>query len=170
MRWLLTQGHQVYGVELAEDAVRGYFEDAGERFDVISGRYAYLDSYVGPGGVIYRGNLFDLTAPDLPGIQAVYDRAALVALPLDLRARYADHLLRIVPDGTRILLVTMEFEQSRVAGPPFAVPSDEVEMLFKDRCRVERLDSGNVYDPPPKFAVAGVEDAQEVVWRITKQH
>jgi thiopurine S-methyltransferase len=164
--WLAEQGHAVVGVELAEDAVRSYYEEANEAFRVE--RERHFLRYDGSRVTIFCGDFMDLTALLLPGVNAVYDRAALIALPPRMRAHYADHLQRIVPDGCRMLLLTLEYDQARVPGPPHSVEEAEVRTLFETRCGVERVCSTTVTELPPKFAQNGVTEAQEVAYRVVK--
>jgi thiopurine S-methyltransferase len=168
MRWLEARGHRVYGVDLSELAIRAYFAEGGETWERVRSDYAYVDGFVGPRAVLYCGNLLDVAAPDIPGTQAVFDRAALIALPPPMRARYADHLLRVVPEGARMLLITLEYRQELVSGPPFAVFEDEVQQLYGARCRVERLDAWPATALPPKFAELGSAGVREVGYKITK--
>ena len=167
--WLAQQGHVVFGVELAETAVRAFYHEAGEPFRVE--RLRHLVQYTGGRVTIFCGDFMDLTALHLPGVKGVYDRGALVALPPKLRAHYADHLQRIVPDACRMLLLTVEYDQARVPGPPHAVGEAEVNALFGARCQVERLCSAPVVaaDLPPSFAQGGVEEAVEVAYCVVKR-
>ena len=118
---------------------------------------------------IYQGDFFDLTAPLVANIEGLFDRGALVALPPDMRFRYVDHLLRIVPDGTRILLIAFEYDQQRVAGPPHAVLPEEVEALYGPRCDVQLLESIVTSALPGHFLEQGVPQAAESVYCITKR-
>ena len=167
MRWLEAAGHDVLGVELSEVAIDAYFEDGGE-----SAQQAVIDRFVSHEGAkttILQGDFFDLTAPLLAGVEALFDRASLVALPPDMRFRYVDHLLRIVPDGCRILLLTFEYDQTLVAGPPHAVYADEIERHYGARCDIELLESFVTSVLPPHFIQAGVPQAIENVYLITKR-
>jgi thiopurine S-methyltransferase len=168
MAWLAQQGHPVVGVELAEAAVRAFYDESGCPYRVE--RQRHLQRYHGGGVAIFCGDFMDLTALHLRGVAGVYDRAALVALPPKMRAHYADHLQRIVPDNCRMLLLTLEYDQSRVPGPPHSVTEAEVRRLFGARCVVERLCCSTTTRLPPKFAEAGVTEAVEVVYRLVKQH
>jgi len=166
MRWLEHAGHEVVGVELAEIAVRTYFAEAHEQV-----QQTPVDRFMlhqGPQTSIYHGDFFDLTAPLLEGVSALFDRGALVALPPDMRFRYVDHLLRIIPDNSRILLLTFEYDQHQVSGPPHSVMPDEVESLFGQRCAVDLLESIVTSLLPPHFAAQGVSQAVESVYLITK--
>lgn len=167
LHWLAGQQHPVVGVELAEAAVRAFFAEAGlhPRLE----RDVRWSCYVHEALRIYCGDFMDLTARELRGVGGVYDRAALVALPPRMREHYVDHLLRIVPDGACILLVTFEYDQSRIPGPPHAVLEDEVNALYGARCDVELLAREQVRMIPPAFAAAGIDAAGEAVYRIVKR-
>lgn len=167
MRWLENAGHPVVGVELAQIAAETYFAEGGE-----TPRQSVVDRfccYHGTGTTIFHGDFFDLTAPLIDHVQGAFDRGALVALPPDMRFRYVDHLLRILPDDTRILLITFEYDQHLVAGPPHAVLPEEVEFLYGTRCSVQLLESIVTSALPGRFADQGVTQAVESVYLITKQ-
>ena len=167
LHWLAAQGHPVLGVELAEAAVRAFFGEAGlsSRLE----REGRLPCHTAGDIRVFCGDIMELSVLELPGVGAVFDRAALIALPPRMRAHYVDHVLRIVPDGARILLVTLEYDQSLVPGPPHAVLEEEVRALYGGRCEVERLAHLPVTVVPPAFAAAGVKDAAEAVYRIVKR-
>ncbi len=167
MRWLAAAGHPVVGVELAQIAVETFFAEARR-----CAEQSVVDRFVchEDGSVkIFHGDFFDLTAPLVADIRGLFDRGALVALPPDMRFRYVDHLLRIIPDGTRQLLLTFEYDQDRVPGPPHAVHPDEVEALFGARCSVDLLESIITSNLPPRFAEHGVRQAVESVYLIEKR-
>jgi thiopurine S-methyltransferase len=165
MTWLRAHDHPVVGVELSELAAAAYFEENGlapERHR--QGSFEVMEA----GGVrILCGNFFDLSADDLAGVTAVYDRAALVALPPDLRARYAEHMAAILPAGTRMLLVTLEYPQEEMQGPPFSVPAEEVDRLYGRFGDVEALGRTSVLPREPRFAERGVTALHECAFRVT---
>ncbi len=157
MLWLADQGYQVLGNELSESACRAFFTEAGmavtERSEgaFVSFRSASLE--------LLCGDFFELNEDWLEGVAAVYDRAALIALPPEMRRDYAARLCRSLPKGVEILLVTLEFEGEQ--GPPFAVSQSEVEALFAARFRVERLQALALDDPRDKGRA-------EAVYRLTE--
>ena len=167
MRWLAAKGHPVQGIELVEQAIEAFFTECGEPF--IHDTRGRFQRYSAANIEILGGDFFELTVNHLNVPAAVFDRAALIALPEKLRARYADHLLRIIPDGAQILLVTLEYPQDMVEGPPFSVLPEEVTIHFEERCSVQRLASKATDMLPPKFAQAGVDQAVESVYRIVKE-
>jgi thiopurine S-methyltransferase len=136
MLWLREQGHPVLGIELSEKAVAAFFEENDVAAEVRRGER--FTRYGGEGLQLLVGDFFALTTEDLGGIQAVYDRASLIALPPEMRGRYARHMATLLPAGAHILLVTMEYPPGTLEGPPFSVSEEEVLSLFGEAFTVER--------------------------------
>jgi thiopurine S-methyltransferase len=166
LRWLAEQGFGVVGVDFSRIAIESFFAEASEPYELMGG--PNLPCYCGDRTRIYCGDFFELTAKEVAGTAAVFDRAALVALPFTMRRRYADHLLRIIPEGASVLLVTTEYDQNLVAGPPFAVHDDEIEALYGERCHITPLDSGTTEALPPHFQAQGVQSIAERVFLLQK--
>ncbi len=143
MLWLREQGHEVLGVELNATACEAFFsENDAEPVMVESGNFT---SHSIDGIDVLCGDFFNLTQEDLLGVTAVYDRAALIALPLEMRAKYVDHLQKILSTTAKILLITLEFDEQ--SGPPFSVSADEVEALFGKQFEIKCLDRVQPDDP-----------------------
>lgn len=128
LEWLVTQGHEVVGIELSEIAARDFFAERKlspqrtERSDFIEYRHGALSIFVGD---------FFRATPELTGYcDGVYDRAALIALPEELRVRYTQHLPTLLAPKARILLVTLHYDA--VGGPPFDVSPAEVQRLYAE--------------------------------------
>lgn len=138
MLWLKESGHDVLGVELSREACESFFEEMGAVGNV-ERREAFGVHY-SEGITLLCGDFFALSEYELNAVVAVYDRAALVALPEEMRKRYAVLLNRILPKGVKLLLVTLEFDA--LTGPPFSVSESEVRTLFSQRFDVQRLGSG----------------------------
>lgn len=168
MVWLRKRGHPVYGVEIAEAAVRGFFEAHRIRFEVAENREG-LPRFSGGGYRIYCGDYLEISAPQLGATQGTYDRGALIALPPDRRPVYADHIQRVIPDGGETLLITLDYDQARAPGPPYSVPEEEVRALYGQRCRIERLNYFETGLVPPHFNEAGLATVMEGIYRITKE-
>jgi thiopurine S-methyltransferase len=139
--WLAAQGYRVVGAELSELAVRGLFE-ALETEPVIAEK-GNLTLYSAGGIEIFAGDIFDLDAATLGPVDAIYDRAALVALPSEMRARYAAHLATLT-DAAPQLLVAFEYDQAAMDGPPFSVDEGEVARCHGARYAVEVLEDAEV--------------------------
>ena len=134
--WLLSRGYHVAGVELSEIAVRDLFAEMGMTPEVTA--QGALQRYASQGVELFVGDIFDLTAKTLGPVAAVYDRAALVALPEEMRRRYAAHLAEITGRVPQ-LLVTFEYDQTVMAGPPFSLSEDEVRACHEARFTITQL-------------------------------
>jgi thiopurine S-methyltransferase len=165
MLWLKAAGHAVLGVELAPLAVQAFFEESRlfpqQRSSEKFAHCAADDIH------ILCGDFFDLTADDLHDVGAVYDRAALVALPPEMRRRYVGHLLAILPPQTPILLLTYNYPQQQMPGPPFAVSDDEVESLFGEHADIRLLAQFDTLEQTPRLKARGLSRLQESVFLVT---
>lgn len=154
--WLLQQGYRVAGSELSELAVQQLFDELGVVPAITpAGR---LRRYAAEGLDIFVGDIFALDAQQLGTIDAIYDRAALVALPPDMRARYADHLIELTP-GAAQLLITFDYDQDLMPGPPHAVPAAELWSHYGAHYRLELLAA-----PAVPGGLKGQAAANEMVW------
>jgi len=100
-------------------------------------------------------------------VGAVYDRASLIALPPEMRESYARHLVSILPPATQILLVTVEYPQAEMQGPPFSVTSKEVAALYRDYAEVRLLTQRDVLDKNPRFRERGLSRLNEYIYLLT---
>lgn len=164
--FLAQQGHEVVGVELVEKAVREYFQEAG----------VPPSSDEEPGHPVYRAEGVELHVADMlrvPAealglIGAIYDRAALIALPPETRPAYAERLMSLLPPGCRMLLITLAYDQASMDGPPFSVSDDEVRTLFGGHGELEQLDQRRAQDIPPRAQEIGLE-ITTTVWLLTRR-
>ncbi|WP_165311156.1 thiopurine S-methyltransferase [Vibrio ziniensis] len=159
--WLATKHDEVHGVELSTIAVRSFFAEHFYTPLVIQVN-GHHELYQFDELSIYTGDYF--TAP-VGTYDIVYDRAALIALPEEMRKEYVERLKSLLNPGGRILLVTLDYEQHEMAGPPFSVPQVEVEELFAE-FRVERLYQDTANAQHPKRAKKGLSRFSEEVWLI----
>ena len=167
MVWLASQGHRVLGVELSPLAVEQFFAEHGLTPEVSDSRYG---RHHRAGGIeLILGDAFGLDAELLSDCDAVYDRAALIALPPELRARYVAELYARLPAQCRGLLITMEYPQHEKAGPPFSVETAEVEQRYGALWQVELLERRGILDSQPSFADAGVTALDTCVYRLQRR-
>lgn len=167
MWWLHEQGFKVIGIELSDIAAKSFFAEAGKKATKTqSGKFttwAYADVE------ILCGDFFDLDASMLEGINAVFDRAALIALPEKIRSNYIAHLTSILPTGARGLLVTLEYSQEEMSGPPFSVSEREVNELFAADFNLEILKGHDVLDENSNFFDRGLTRLTEKIYRFNKK-
>ncbi len=165
MPWLAAQGHRVLGVELSRIAIEQFFEENKLHPDVHQSHYGTHFS-AGPIELVC-GDVFDLDADMLGDCQGVYDRAALIALPAPMRARYVGELYARLPRGCRGLLITLEFPQHEKSGPPFSVDDDEVRALYGRDWHLAQLERRDILDTQPGFVAEGVTQLHTTVYRIS---
>lgn len=152
LAFLAARGHDVIGIELAEQAARAFFAEhdlapsIARRGPFVAYEVGRGAPGAGPGGgtaepaaptarpagaiTLLVGDFFALTPELLGPVDALYDRAALIALPRELRPRYVAQLRAQVPAGAPALVITMEYDQARMAGPPYAVLEPELRTLY----------------------------------------
>jgi thiopurine S-methyltransferase len=151
--WLARAGHQVVGIELSPVAV--------EEFRI---------EHPGESGIDLRcGNFFDLTPDTLGPIDAIFDRASLVALPPAMRRDYVAHITALSEPATQTLLVTMEYEQSQMKGPPHAVLESEVQGLYGAQHDIATLERLEVLADYPRMIERGVTALAERVYRLKRR-
>lgn len=165
MAWLADQGFAVLGVELSERAVEDFFAEHGLVAEVsVHGPFKL---YRSGSFEIFCGDFFALSRADVAGCEALYDRAALIALPEDMRRRYVEHLLSILPSSCTGLLITLDYPQDQMAGPPFAVGEAEIHRSFSARWNVKVLERANVLDESNwKFLQRGVTRLEESCYQL----
>lgn len=165
VQWLCAQGYNVSGVELSSIAVRAFFhENSYAVHQYVKGKF---DVYDANEIRIYCGDFFDLSRQDMVGVTAVYDRASMVALPPEMRARYVRHLVNVLTPGTKILLVTFDYPQQEMQGPPFAVSSAEVENLYGQYANISLLENIDALPKNPRFKQKGITRLQEQIYMLT---
>lgn len=162
--WLASQGYQVMGLELSPLAVEAFVKE--NNLSATVNKQGKFDISTLDNLQIYCGDFFNLTAMDLLGIRAVYDRAALVALPNDMRIVYAKKLQQLLASGTQILLVAFDYNQSDMQGPPFSVQQAEVEALFGQWCDLTLLCTEAILEQEPNFKMRGLTQLWERVYRL----
>ncbi|WP_367372449.1 thiopurine S-methyltransferase [Pseudomonas lini] len=165
--WLAHLGHEVLGIELSEKAVEDFFSE--HQFDPDVSEQGPFKVYRAGSIELWCGDFFELTAGDVADCSGLYDRAALIALPPAMREQYAAHLIRILPQDSLGLLITLDYDQAQMAGPPFAVLDDEVQRLFGDVWALKTLEDQDVLGESWKFLEAGVTRLEERVYRISSR-
>ena len=166
MLWL-RERCEVLGVELSPVAVEAFFAEnslqhersAQGAFQVCTAQRLRL----------LCGDFFDLQPDQLQQVRAVYDRASLIALPAAMRPRFAEHLTQLLPAGVRVLLVTLDYAQAQMDGPPFAVSAQEVQDLFAANWSIEQLHETDILAREPRFRERGLSFMTENCYLLIKQ-
>lgn len=160
IHWLLSRDFRVAGAELSRTAVEQLFVELGVAPIVSS--CGLLERFSAPGVDIFVGDFFDLSGELLGPVDAIYDRAALVALAEGTRSRYASHLTEITAFAPQ-LLICFEYDPGLMNGPPFSLTGEEVARHYGGRYQVTLLDR---VDIPGGFK--GRIPAKESVWLLAR--
>ena len=167
MPWLAARGHRVFGVELSPLAVQQFFAEQGLVPEVEQTPKGVL-SHAGAIDVLC-GDVFALDERDVADCNAVFDRAALIALPPDLRRRYVREMYARLPRACIGLLVTLEYPQHQKQGPPFSVPESEVRDLFERDWTVETIVRRDILAYQDRFRNEGVTSLHAVAYRLQRR-
>jgi len=134
LMWFRQHAAHVVGVELVQKAIHQFFGEQGLAYE-----QPEESRFEAAGLTILNRDFFSLTPDEVGPIDLVYDRAALVALPLDLRLRYVSKLDELVPVGSQQLLITLEYAPT-MAEPPFSITPDEVAGYYADRYAIQHVE------------------------------
>ena len=167
MVWLAERGHRIVGSELSPIAIRDFFAGRGLE-PTRTEEPGFRRHCVGPFEIL-EGDALALTPGLLGPVAAAYDRAALVALPPDLRRPYAGSLARLLPVGAKALLVAFEYPQEMKGGPPFSVEAAEIRELFEPAFRLEQLERLDILAESPKFAEVGIPALLETAFLMERR-
>ncbi len=168
MLWLAEQGHRVTGIELSEIAAREFFDEAGpEPIDAsatalsiassaMTSRFAWAISSI-------------CRAAELARFEGFYDRAALIALPDDMRRAYVDHLMSGLRRGATGLLITFDYDPAVMNGPPFNVDDEDVGALYGRYAHVDLLAERRGLPESDHLRDRGLTDARDGIYRIVRR-
>ncbi len=157
--WLLDAGYRVVGAELSKLAVDELFTTLNVEPEI--SQQGDLLHYSASGIDVFVGDIFLLTQKQLGPVDAIYDRAAMVALPKIMRARYAAHLIEITQSAQQ-LLIAFDYDQTQLNGPPFAVIESELKSLYAEAYQLKAQEKRSV-----DGKLKGTVEALEIAWHLT---
>ncbi|MEC7985485.1 MAG: thiopurine S-methyltransferase [Myxococcota bacterium] len=167
MIWLSTQAFTVVGVELVPKAINAFFSENNMTPEIRTEkeRVSYRSDRV----TIYHSDFFLLSTSNIGQFDALYDRAALVALEPGLREQYAQHCLDFLRPGGTLLLLTYDLPRPITQGPPFPVRNPSVPKLYAQASSVQLLEE-ITYDQTtePRLKERGLQWSKEAIWKIRK--
>lgn len=167
INWLVSQGAKVVGVELVQKAIDEFYQEQGStpKTDLIN----ELSQHSVENITIVCANVFEATPARIGQFDAIYDRAALVALTLEKRQKYADHCLSLLKPGGTILLITYDTHHPEEMGPPFPIKKGVVPALYKNASECIQLEeSTQTKDEDPRLARKNLEWSKTAIWKIVK--
>lgn len=171
MLWLSQNGYKVFGVECSERAVKDFFEETNLNYRFAKkDEYALYQSSEQTSEIeILQGDFFSLQQADIDGVTDIFDRASLVALPSEMRAKYAKKMAEIQKSGIRSLLVTLTYNQLEMNGPPFSVSEEDVKALYSDNFVIEKLCVKDILNDEPGFKKRGLSSLVETVYKLVRK-
>lgn len=146
MVWLAEQGFEVIGVELSELGCKTFFEENKISYtQSLQGPYQVLKSQDSKKKItLFQGDFFELNSAILGKIDAIYDRAALIALPPDIRARYVQHMIKLIDqcsakNNLNFLQLVFYRTPHDEKGPPFSVRPSDLVSLYGNRFHLTEI-------------------------------
>ena len=150
--WLHEMKLKVHGIELYDQAVEDFFKE-NKLSDFKKTQDLDFKNYTYQNILISCGDFFKLSANN--SFDLVYDRAALVALPPEMRKNYAQVIKRSLKMGGKYLLISYEYDQSKLDGPPFSVDEAEIHELYQDKFSIKLIESKQSTNEGSRLAALG---------------
>lgn len=166
MVWLAQRGLRVLGVELSALAVDTFFQE--QRWTPRVTQEGAFTRYATDHVEILCGDVFALDRANVGELHAVYDRAAMVALPPTLRGAYAQQLSRLLPPSATGLLVSFEYDQAEMNGPPFSVSEAEVRSLLSRAFEITHLADYDILQDEQRMRDRGLTQLHEHVYALVR--
>lgn len=150
MVWLACAGYDVVGIELVESAVEAFFAEQNITPTITEFTSAadkstlkrYQGQLAGQTITLWAANIFALSGIDIGAINAIYDRAALIALPANMRADYSTHIVKLSNNAPQ-LLITLNYDQSKKDGPPFSITQQQLHQYYSADYKIVELESNS---------------------------
>jgi len=179
MFWL-AEHMAVSGSELSDIACRDFFTDAAIDYQSQSDQKLGADSqfqqYSFGNITLWQGDFFKLKAEQLSQahkvpIDWIYDRAALIALPIEMQQEYITHLTSFIEPSTTLFLISVEFPSEEMSGPPFPITEKDIRRLFlaaDKHCQIDCIASRELKDKRFGQRTFDVSHLVERLYIITK--
>ena len=168
MIWLAHQGFDVVGIELVESAVQEFFTEQDIAYTITEhDKHPNIKYYQGQlleqTITLWVADIFALNSDDIGHVDAVYDRAALIAMPAELRTQYSQQVIDL-SQNTAQLLLTLNYDQNERAGPPFSISHEQIQQYYNAYYQIHELEGeASTLNAAPEMAVT------EHVWLLNKK-
>ncbi len=171
MLWLSQNGYKVFAVECSDRAVKDFFEEnaVNYKFAEKAPHALYQSSELPCLIEILQGDFFALQPDVLDDVTDIFDRASLVALPVEMRPLYVNKMAELQKPGLRTLLVTLTFDPKEMNGPPFSVTEEEVFDLYSEKFSIQKLLSKDVIEEETGLKNRGLTALLETVYKLVRK-
>lgn len=166
MKWLADLGCNVTGIEASELPCRAFFEE--QELAYTTEKQGAFTLYRSGRITIWHGDFFKFPAARGGNFDAVFDRAALIALPPGMRTRYAGKITELCKPGACVLLISYDYPPGDMAGPPFAVPESEIKTLYTGSMMATRIDKQPVEPLPARFVNRGLTAMHQLTYILRR--
>ena len=143
MLYLSDNFANVIGVELVKDACDAFVKENNLKA-TISEKECFVDYKITNKNKenieLLCGDIFDIKPKHIKQNIDIFDRASLVALDKEDRAKYAILMIELMSVGSKMLLVSLEYKQSERNAPPYSVDEQEIQKLYANNCKIEMLE------------------------------
>jgi len=167
--WLRAQNFSVFGVEFVEQACRDFYAEQGvsDEVKVVQKKRGMLFEH--DDITLQCADFMKLRPADVPVAKAIYDRAALVALPPEMRKEYVQQCIRLFPQASEILLISFEYDTKLMGGPPFNIGTAEIQKLYGSRYTVTELERTDMVPESEKYQKMGLPEMIKVSYHLQKR-
>lgn len=167
LAWLKSLGSTVIGVDLVRKPLEDFFTEQGI-IPTIE-KYNGIEAFKVHRQTLLHANIFDVNSETIGLVDAIYDRAALVALPPEQREAYAEHCWSLLKPGGSILLLTYDAPVAEDKGPPFPVRRGVIEQLFTKATECIQIDEIILTkENSERLRKRDLEWSRSDIWKITK--
>lgn len=171
MLWLSQQSHPVLGIEISEIACHHFYRENQipyQTTETPNPPAQPFTKFLGANIQLWCGDFFALRPHHLTHTPLAYDRASLIALPREMRPAYAAHLAHLLQPNARVLLISMDYDQNKMKGPPFSVPETEIRQLFTPAFTLKIIAQSSGPDIVGNLAQRGLDTLNEKVYALTR--
>tara|TARA_R110002110_G_scaffold415800_1_gene656285 strand:- start:42688 stop:43344 length:657 start_codon:yes stop_codon:yes gene_type:complete len=165
--WLAEQGFKVIGSELNYQACKDFYHENAIPFKEHKEKSFHFFS--SENITLLAGDFFELSNDIIGKIDAIYDRASLIALPSDTRLLYAEKIINLTNANTHLFLITIGYKQSQMQGPPFSVNETEVYQLYSQYFHIETVHNKRAKNIPLHLQAKGLIEANDLVFSLLKK-
>lgn len=167
MVWLAKQGQFVFGCELSEIAIKDFVAEQLLAYTTVTEKDGFK-IYTSYPFELWCGDFFALQGETI-GAAAVYDRAALVAMPPEMQPRYAAKISGLLPKGGKALLIGLDYDPREMNGPPFNISQASVHELFQVDFDVSLLEVRDGLTKSEHLKKRGVTRLEEATYLLVRK-
>ena len=166
MVWLVQQGYEVIGVELSQLACEAFCNDYDIQATITKTDEFLIYKNQEKKITLFCGDFFAVRKELLGHIDLIYDRAALIALPKEIRQKYVTHLSHLIDLDTKVLLITTHFNQTQIQGPPFSVGEQDIHALYSPQFTIQQLYNKPIENIADHLQAKGLMQAHEQAYAL----